>query len=177
MGPNLDVEALKASRAAVDATIGETRFKAGQDYLEALEALGLSPDALAWAVDENTNEVYLLLITGYLDAAGPLEVSKQLFRAYNLAATPREVDPFMVKLLSPRQGYARGLLKTFSQLRNEQEERRGRDDWFAVLGTSDGVHISARGVYRVVEKPKQTATLLPKWGRVVKRIDQLAKAA
>jgi hypothetical protein len=82
------------------------RRQAGKDYWDALRKLGLEPDGLFWAHDGKLGFV-LVLITEMFDYKGPLEISKLLFKAYNAAATPREVDPFIVRLHSPEQTIVR----------------------------------------------------------------------
>lgn len=76
---------------------------AGREYCEALSALGLDPHALFWAFDNSEGRHVLVLITDFFDYTGPLEISKQLFRAYNASVTPQEIDPFVVRLHSVNQ--------------------------------------------------------------------------
>lgn len=82
--------------------LGVERYDAGQDYLVALRALKLEPEALFWAFDKGIGQFVLVLVTALFDFAGPLALSQLLFEAYNSAATPREIDPFIVRLHSPR---------------------------------------------------------------------------
>src|SRR5947209_5983531 len=76
--------------------------EAGADYLKAVRALGLDPDALLWAYDTVIKKHVLVLVTDMFDFRGPYEVSQLLFQAYNNAGTPREIDPFIVRLHSPK---------------------------------------------------------------------------
>lgn len=76
--------------------------EAGRAYLAALRALGLDPEALFWARDARAGEDVLVLVTSLFDFAGPLELSELLFKAHESAATPRDVNPFVLRLHSPR---------------------------------------------------------------------------
>jgi hypothetical protein len=76
-------------------------LKAGQEYQDALIALGLIPYYLGWAWDNAGEEWNLALVTSVLDAGGPLRLNRLLFRAYNAKATPQTISPFIVRVLSP----------------------------------------------------------------------------
>lgn len=82
---------------------------AGGDYLQALQRLGLDPDALFWVYDDQMNQFVLVVATPLFDFKGPYEISKTLFKAYNRAATPQEIDPFIVRLHSPEHPFIRHL--------------------------------------------------------------------
>jgi len=81
-------------------------LEAGQDYLSALETLGLVPEFLGWGVDEAHDEWNLVLVTSIIEIGGPLALSKLLFRAYNLHATPKEISPFIVRTFGSETLYA-----------------------------------------------------------------------
>lgn len=83
--------------------IDERFLTAGREYGDALVDLGLDPHALFWAYDEDETRHVLVLVTDFFDYKGPLEISKQLFRAYNASLTPKEIDPFTVRLHSINQ--------------------------------------------------------------------------
>lgn len=70
---------------------------AGQDYLSALETLGMVPEFLGWGMDEARDEWNLVLVTSIIEIGGPLALSKLLFKAYSLKATPQEISPFIVR--------------------------------------------------------------------------------
>jgi len=74
---------------------------AGQDYLDALVSLGLVPAFLGWGWDTFVSEWVLVLVTSIVDAGGPLALNKLLFRAYNAKATPKEISPFVIRVISP----------------------------------------------------------------------------
>ena len=85
-------------------------MQAGADYLAALQKLGLDPECLFWAEDEVVGHPVLVLVTRQFDRAGPLSLSRLLFKAYNAAATPREIDPFVLRLHSPEQALIREMV-------------------------------------------------------------------
>ena len=74
---------------------------AGQDYLNALVALGLVPAFLGWGWDPNVSQWNLVLVTSIVDGGGPLALNRLLFRAYNAKATPKQISPFIVRVFSP----------------------------------------------------------------------------
>lgn len=82
--------------------LGVERYDAGGDYLAALRVLKLEPEALFWAYDKGIEQFVLVLVTSLFDFAGPLALTQLLFDAYNAAATPKEIDPFIVRLHSPK---------------------------------------------------------------------------
>jgi hypothetical protein len=82
--------------------LGLTRYDSGRDYLAALRDLRLEPEALFWAYDKGLHQFVLVLVTSLFDFAGPLALTQLLFEAYNAAATPKEIDPFIVRLHSPK---------------------------------------------------------------------------
>jgi hypothetical protein len=76
-------------------------LKAGQDYLDALVSLGLIPAFMGWGWDPLEKQWMLLLVTSIVDAGGPLPLNRLLFRAYNAKATPKDISPFIVTVVSP----------------------------------------------------------------------------
>ena len=84
-------------------------LRAGADYLASLQKLGLDPNCLFWADDEVVRHPVLVLVTRQFDRVGPLALSELLFKAYDAAATPREINPFVLRLHSPEQAVIRGL--------------------------------------------------------------------
>ncbi len=74
---------------------------AGQEYLDALVSLGLTPAYLGWGWDPVERQWLLALVTSVVDAGGPLALNRLLFRAYNAKATPKQISPFIVRIFSP----------------------------------------------------------------------------
>jgi hypothetical protein len=87
--------------------LGVERYDAGRDYLAALRDLRLEPEALFWAYDQSMGQLVLVLVTALFDFAGPLALTQLLFDAYNAAATPKEIDPFILRLHSPKHALYR----------------------------------------------------------------------
>ena len=87
--------------------LGIERYDAGRDYLTAIRNLKLEPEALFWAYDTSLSQFVLVLVTSLFDFAGPLALTRLLFEAYNAAATPQEIDPFIIRLHSPKHALYR----------------------------------------------------------------------
>ncbi len=99
----------------------ERKLKAGREYAAALKRLGFTPDALLWAhvgaEDKGASgaEMELLIVSSWVDQVGPKAIYDLLFEAYDLSATPKEIDPFVVSLFSPKTQVAldlRGAMDT-----------------------------------------------------------------
>jgi hypothetical protein len=104
--------------------LGLERYDAGQDYLAALRSLKLEPEALFWAYDKGLGQFVLVLVTSLFDFAGPLALTQLLFDAYNAAATPREIDPFIVRLHSPKHTLYRAA-RSYIATRFDQADLKG----------------------------------------------------
>ncbi len=87
--------------------LGVERYDAGGRYLSALRDLKLEPEALFWAYDRGVEQFVLVLVTSLFDFVGPLALTELLFDAYNAAATPKEIDPFIIRLHSPKHALYR----------------------------------------------------------------------
>jgi hypothetical protein len=87
--------------------LGVARYDAGAAYPDALRRLKLEPEALFWAYDWTLGQYVLVIVTSLFDFAGPLALMKLLFDAYNAAATPKEIDPFILRLHSPKHALYR----------------------------------------------------------------------
>ncbi|MND22652.1 hypothetical protein D3C80_130350 [compost metagenome] len=116
------------------ADISPTLLRAGEEYLEALRRLRLAPEGLLWArvnelrgikVNENGKlrddfddypggPWHLVLITSVLDEGGPSALNELLFKAYDASATPKEISPFIVEVLSAKSSFARHLVQSLS---------------------------------------------------------------
>lgn len=78
-------------------------MKAGKEYLASLNSLGLEPEGLLWARDKTIDRFVLVLITSQFDSVGPTEIYRLLTLAYQASVTPREINPFIVRLHSTNQ--------------------------------------------------------------------------
>lgn len=107
-------------------------LKAGYEYLDALRRLKLQPQGLLWSrvneirkveignagetVDEDFpgNEWRLVLITSLIDEAGPSALNELLFKAYDASATPKEISPFIVEVMSDKAPFVSSLLQALN---------------------------------------------------------------
>ncbi|WIA55460.1 hypothetical protein N6H05_20895 [Sphingobium sp. WTD-1] len=86
-----------------DDGVGPAEIRAGRDYLHALQRLGLEPQVMCWMYEmlDDRFEKRLGIVTSWVDRMGPALLYELLFKAYDAAATPRDIDPFIVQLYSP----------------------------------------------------------------------------
>jgi hypothetical protein len=110
--------------------LGVDRYDAGAEYLAAVRKLKLEPDALFWAYDRGWKEFVLVIVTPLFDHAGPLAVIRLLFDAYNASVTPKEIDPFILRLHSPehhvyQELFAGGTMKTGQEGVPQEVQDRG----------------------------------------------------
>jgi hypothetical protein len=111
--------------------ISPALLKAGSEYLAALKRLHLDPEGLLWSRVNETRDIddghgyrlpsdvpdgdwHLVLITSAIDEAGPLAMQDMLFKAYNLSATPQDISPFIVEVMSARSPFYAGLLRALN---------------------------------------------------------------
>ena len=97
--------------------ISAERIAAGREFFLALKELGVYPDGLFWAFDEQIEEQVLVPITSLFDYVGPFRFNKLLIKAYNAAATPQSISPFIIRLHSPNDDMAVAILKLCRELR------------------------------------------------------------
>lgn len=161
--------------------IDERFLTAGREYGDALADLGLDPHALFWAYDEVESRHVLVLVTDFFDFTGPLEISKQLFRAFNASVTPKEIDPFVVRLHSVNQAAG-----------SEYANFAASDGTFKVFDKNmkpkfvgDAGRIESMNIRGLVMKPEWTirtrkaahrnsVDLSRKWKRFVRNVDKVA---
>ncbi len=155
-----------------------TRREAGSEYLTALQTLGLRPDALFWGFDKVEDRFVLMLVTDMVDLKGPLAVADLLFQAYNASATPKEIDPFVVRLHSPEHA----LMRQFEPFRDPRVRISSPTNPHAffpdtrVTGVTFGdVEFRSEWIYRFDLPPKRKSVeLLRRWNRFARNVDQLA---
>ena len=92
----------------------ETHMIAAREFTDSLSNIGFDMDGVFWAYDKEDERHVLIVVTDVFDAKGPLEISRQIFKSYNASLTPKEIDPFIVRLLSTNQTAARELLNVAS---------------------------------------------------------------
>jgi hypothetical protein len=132
-----------------------------------------------WAHDDTVGGFVLVLITQFFDFKGPLEISKLLFKAYNSAGTPREVDPFIVRLHSPdqkivRELMPRGLAKEVFKTDKVTHEPIGEPIKIENVKFGD-LMFCHDWVYKFQLPPKRNSVeLLRRWQRFERNVDRLA---
>ena len=162
------------------------RRGAGAEYLEALRTLGLDPDALLWSFDQVEDRFVLLLVTRMVDFKGPLAVSHLLFKAYNASATPKGIDPFVVRLHSPDQAIVRDLAE-FATVSVRvapilaKGHRPARDDSVPAtpILTTGGMVFRQEWIYafKTSDKRPSSITLMRQWRRFSGKVGHLPLAA
>lgn len=160
----------------------EERFlTAGREYGEALANLGLDPHALFWAYDEAEAHHVLVLVTDFFDFKGPLEISKQLFRAYNASVTPKEIDPFTVRLHSINQPVG----QEFRNFAGSDGILRVWDKNMVPKPMPPEARVESFNVGGLVMKPSWTISVRPgkprtsvelsrRWNRFTRNVDRVA---
>lgn len=160
-------------------TVTQEHIGAGAEYLRALRHLGLDPDGLLWAEDKSVGHVVLVLITSLFDHAGPYEISKHLLAAYNRAATPRSISPFVVRLHSPDQIAARRLAQSIDyQIRLIGHDLEGRPMAapHEITIISGDLSFKREWIYKfkLPSKAPKSTELSRRWHRFERNIDRLA---
>lgn len=153
------------------------RMGAGSKYLKSLERLGLRPDAIFWAFDKSIDLFVLVLVTDAYDYAGPLSLSKTLLEAYRKAATPSEIDPFIVRLHSPKHSVIQELGRFFpvdvsgAMVRSSGGMTKIEDLTVTVLD----LEISNHWVYKFEKKNRsKTVDTARHWKRFAGNIKRIA---
>lgn len=103
--------------------ISPTLLAAGQEYLASLRRLRLNPEWLFWARVNEVGEIadaltgekreedfpsgdwHLVLVTSAIDEGGPSAINQLLFKAWDAAATPKEISPFIVEVVSAKSPF------------------------------------------------------------------------
>jgi hypothetical protein len=161
--------------------IDVARQKAGAEYLTSLEHFGLRPDALFWAFDKTLDRFVLVLVTEAVDFAGPFNLSKVLMEAHRKAATPIEIDPFIVRVHSPNQAIikALGSVLPFSaskaRVHSPDGELKDNLSIAEMITNAADLEVSSEWVYRFEKKKKtQTIEVARHWRRFATNIEKLA---
>lgn len=156
---------------------------AGHEYGEALASLGLDPEALFWAFDQNEDRHVLVLVTDFFDLKGPLEISKQLFKAYNASATPREIDPFVVRLHSINQPIGRqfadqakiGPVWKFKLYDSKMRQKELPVEARATAMTIAGLEMRPDWIIRArTPQHRKTVELNRRWNRFTRNLEKAA---
>lgn len=171
---------------AAEAALDEVRSRAGIEYLKALRSLGLDPDILCWVYEPGEGEMGLALITTLAERVESMRIYDLLFRAYEAAATPREVDPFIVSVYGSGSVFAtwlKGILARYTAngMPLAGDTKKGTkfsfrhqsiNLWDHSLG-GDRI-VLARGVYALKQARRSHATDLKRWKTFERNVLRLA---
>lgn len=126
-----------AKDAMTDLKLTEAETRLGAAYLKALRQLGFEPDLFCWALENIWSdradqlariEKRLVIVTSLVERVGTRSIYDLLFSAYDLAVTPKEVDPFNVAVYSTESLQGELLLKTVADFDFELSKRRDTGD-------------------------------------------------
>lgn len=163
--------------AAAERALDEARLLAGKEYLAALANLGLDPDVLCWVYDADRGEMQLAIVTSMAERIGSLSIYKLLFRAYEAAATPREVDPFIVSVYGPKSDFGMKLRQTlggFGKRGRFSTPERAALFTLTNTGASGRQVVLGKGVYVATEGRRSAADDVKRFERFARRVRALA---
>jgi hypothetical protein len=154
--------------------IDVTRKKAGADYLTALKRFGLDPEALFWAWDRVDEQLILILVTRFFDVVGPLAVSQILFKAYNAAITPGEIDPFIVRVHSPNHNMIKTMTEALVRFQKQVVDTGKAPGADRGIFTNPTISIPMADVYVWNRVKGNSLGLQDRWRFIERRVDALA---
>lgn len=152
---------------------------AGREYVDTLLRLGMDIEIACWAYDKALNRFVLIMLTDFFDVKGPLEISKVLFRAYNSSVTPKEIDPFSVRLHSTGHPFAKEIRLwgpgTYVQKVDEVTRKPYGPKTDVRGGTSQGIQFDIDWLIRS-SKPvrRKNVEVSRRWSRFVRNVDKEA---
>lgn len=154
-------------------------MRAGDEYVDTLSRLGMDIEIACWAFDEEVDNFVLLLITDFFDVKGPLEISKVLFRAYNTSVTPREIDPFTVRLHSTNHAFAKDIRLfapgTFVQQVDKVTRQPFGQRADVTHAKSDGIRFNADWLLRVGSAARRKSVEISRrWDRFTRNVEKAA---
>ena len=153
------------------------RREAGSEYLAALRALGLRPDALFWSFDKVEDRFILMLVTEMVDFKGPLAIADLLFQAYNASATPKEIDPFVVRLHSPEHALIQFFngWKKMSEIKISSPNHPDQLPVTPTAVTQGDVEFREGWIYHFALPPKRKSVdLSRRWHHFAHNVERLA---
>lgn len=158
--------------------LSPSSMKGGREYVQRLEELGMDISYAMWAFDQVLREFTLIIVTDFFDAKGPLEVSKVLFRAYNLSVTPREIDPFHVRLHSVNHAFVKDIVElgTPNEIQAYDAQKRPKGVSVPIIGgTAGGIEFKTEWLISAKRLPKRSSVdLSRRWDRFVRNVDRAA---
>lgn len=161
--------------------IDQRLLTAGKEFDVALAGLGLDAHALFWGFDKELGRHVLVLVTDYFDLKGPLAISRALFRAYNASVTPKEIDPFTVRLHSINQPAGRQFVdhvnSGWAVNKLDQKTKKPIGDAIPIKAMETyGVEIRPEWIIaaRGLKQARKTTEINRRWDRFQRNIDKLA---
>ncbi len=152
-------------------------MQAGKEYLDALHRLGLEPDVFCWIYDAVEDGIELAIVTSIAERIGSLDIYKLLFRAYEAAATPRDIDPFIVSIYGPNSFYGAMLREHIRTLAADGafSDPGNATRFTTVMENSAELKVMlARGVYARGDTRRSAAQDLKRWSRFKQNVEALA---
>lgn len=158
-------------------------LKAGEEYLEALQALGLDPEFLGWGQELDSRLWVLVLVTSVVEIGGPLTLNRLLFRAYTLNATPKEISPFIVRVFGSRTIFAPGLVQVGAvrpgskahKVNKITKKPEGEPITVESFGQDvAGMHLESRDSYVIRPRKRRYEQRVNEWTRFKHNVERLA---
>lgn len=173
-------DSLRAASAAFSEH--STLVNAGIEYMQTLIALGSSPEIMCWALFTDSPEMteasmQLVIVDSWFDRIGPTAIYEALFKAYDASVTPKEVNPFIVSVFSPKSEFAidlRNALRNIDVPRTHNGRAVEREHMIYVVGSKRPVLVA--GAY-VLKSPDRKGTAIDDmraWERFKTEIDRRA---
>lgn len=147
----------------------ETHMAAAKEFSKSLSDIGFDMDGVFWAYDKEDERHVLIVVTDVFDAKGPLEISRQIFKAYNASLTPKEIDPFIVRLLSTNQVDARELLGMASSDWTVKHYKKGTSEFSIRKNIANG------NTLELEEFTVSDVTIRPEWVVMIKAHHKVRK--
>ena len=146
----------------------------GLRYLYAIEALGLHPAAFFWAYDRPIDTFVLVLIAEEFDQVGPLAISRLLFKAHDVSATPSTIDPLIIRMHSP----AHQIVQEMDKIMPLKIEGPGGSKVVGARAITrvGGLEVDGDWLYRF-NKPltrRNSIDILRRWHRFERNVDKAA---
>lgn len=173
-------DALKAASA----TFAEQSklMQAGIEYMQTLVSLGSSPEIMCWALFADSPEMksvslQLVIVDSWFDQIGPTAIYETLFKAYDSSVTPKEINPFIVSVFSPKSEFGidlRNALRNIDETRVVNGRTVGRESMVYWVGVTRPVLVAGSYVFK---SPKQRKTKIDDrraWEKFKTEIDRRA---
>ena len=114
---------------------------------------------MCWATRTQTDQFELLIVTSWVDEVGSKAIYDLLFEAYDASATPKEIDPFIVNVFSPKSYLGDQLLRMIGSSKQKAVEVGIQDErgFMYVLGDHGDFIAFAALTYVFHPRKKRTA--------------------